>query len=459
MNNDREKMLGTMNVKKLLMKLSIPAMMGMLINALYNIVDTFFVARGAGEDAIGGLAFAFPVQMILMAVGLMIGVGSASVYSRAFGKKDYKTMDLMVNSAIKTDIIIAVIFAVLGYIFLTPLLSFFGATSSNFQYGIDYLSIILIGLVPMTLSMVLNNLTRAEGRAVVSMYALMIGAGLNIILDPIFIFAFGMGVKGAAIATVIAQFSSFIFIFFQAYGKKSNLNVHFNHFFTLDFKLVWESLSVGFPTFLRNATGAIITIIIFRLIAQYAGSDDLITTYQSIYGVINRVINFVFLPSFGIVQGLVPIVSFNFGAKNYQRLKDVIKFATTIVIIYFILGFIFIYFVSPYIFVAFSESNDANFINLGAQAFRLLSFGFTLVGFQIVASSIFQSFGYPLRAMVVTISRQVLFFIPLVYIFSSLWGMVGIWIAFGAADFLTGFLSIFLLNSEMRTIHRYTLEV
>ncbi|MFA6801268.1 MAG: MATE family efflux transporter [Acholeplasmataceae bacterium] len=452
MTHDREDMLGTMNIKKLLMKLSIPAMSGMFINALYNIVDTLFVARGLGETAIGGLTFAFPIQMILMAVGLMIGVGAASVYSRAFGKKDYKTMDLVVNSALKTDVVIALTMAVLAFIFLEPLLSFFGATPDNFQYGKDYLSIILIGLVPMTLSMVLNNLTRAEGRAMVSMYALIIGAGLNIILDPIFIFVFDLGVKGAAIATVIAQFSSLIFIFTQAYGKNSNLHIHFNHFFVVNFRLIKESLGVGLPTFLRNATGAMITIIILRLISKYAGNNNQIETYQSIYGVINRVINFVFLPSFGIVQGLVPIASFNYGAKHFKRLKDVIIFATTIVIIYFIVSFILIYFLAPSIFLAFSESSDPEFIHLGSQAFTILSIGFILVGFQIMASSIFQSFGYPVKATIVTISRQILFFVPLVYIFSSLWGIVGIWIAFAAADLLAGFLSIFLLRVELKHI-------
>ena len=459
MNHDKEIMLGTMNVKKLLIKLALPAMTGMLINALYNIVDTFFVAKGAGEDAIGGLTFAFPIQMILMAVGLMIGIGSASVYSRAFGKKDYDTMDKMVNSALKTDVFIALILAVLGYIFLEPLLNFFGATPDNFQYGKDYLSIILIGLIPMTLSMVLNNLIRAEGRPMISMYALMIGAGLNIILDPVFIFGFDMGVQGAAIATVISQFASFIFIFSIAYSKKSSLNLHFDHFFSIDVKLTKEAIAVGLPTFLRNATGAVISIIILILISKYAGTVDQITTYQSLYGVINRVISFVFLPSFGIVQGLVPIVSFNFGAKNFQRLKDVIRFAVTIVIVYFLFGYAFIYFASPAIFTAFSENGDPVFVKLGTDAFRILALGFTVVGFQIIAGSIFQSFGFPIRATVVTISRQVIFFIPLVYIFTSMRGIVGIWIAFAAADFLAGFLSIFLLMGEMKTINKAALEI
>ena len=458
MTHDKEQMLGHMDVKKLLLKLAIPAMSGMLINALYNIVDTYFVAKGAGEVAIGGLTFAFPVQMILMAVGLMIGVGSASVYSRAFGKKDYKTMDEMVNSALKTNVIITVILAIVAFIFINPLLRFFGATVDNFQYGYDYLSIILIGLIPMTLSMVLNNLVRAEGKPMISMYTLMIGAGLNIILDALFIFVFDMGVSGAAIATVIAQTTAASFIFIYAMSKHSNLSVHFNHFFHIHKKLTFEALSVGFPTFLRNSTGAFISIIILKLIAKYGISTDQVTTYQSIYGVINRVISFVFLPSFGIVQGLVPIVSFNFGAKKYKRLLDVIKFAIKIIFVYFIFGYIFIYTASPIIFKAFSDESSQSFITLGTQAFRVLSIGFIVVGFQIVASSIFQSFGFPIKATIVTISRQVIFFVPLVYILSFYYGITGIWMAFAAADILAGLLSMILIKKEFHDIHQLQLQ-
>lgn len=457
--NEREKMLGQMDVKKLLIKLAIPAMSGMFINALYNIVDTYFVSKGAGEDAIGGLTFAFPVQMILMAVGLMIGIGSASVYSRAFGKKDYKTMDDMVNSALKVNVVITVLFAIVAYLFVDQLLAFFGATVDNFQYGKDYLSIILIGLIPMTLSMVLNNLVRAEGKPMISMYTLMIGAGLNIILDAILIFVFDMGVSGAAIATVIAQTSAASFIFIYAYSKHSQLSVHFNHFFHINLKLTWEALTVGFPTFLRNATGALISIIILKLISNYGASVDQITTYQSIYGVVNRVMTFVFLPTFGIVQGLVPIVSYNFGAKQYKRLSIAIKHAIKIIFIYFILGYAFIYIGSPFIFSVFSDGNSQQFIDLGTDAFRVLAIGFVVVGFQIVASSIFQSFGYPVKATIVTLSRQVIFFIPLVYIFTSLYGITGIWIAFASADILAGLLSIIFIQIEFKEISKLELSL
>ena len=212
--------MGSDPMGSLLLKLSVPAMIGMIVNALYNFVDTLFVARSSGELAIGGLAFAFPIQMIVLAIGLMIGIGAASVFSRAFGRRDYKKMEDAVNTALRVDIVLATIFTVLTFIFIDDLLVFFGATQENIGFAYAYLSIILIGLVPQSLSMVLNNLTRAEGRSKVAMYSLMIAAGANIILDPIFIFGFGLGVQGAAIATVIAQFIGLGFILYKSLVTK-----------------------------------------------------------------------------------------------------------------------------------------------------------------------------------------------------------------------------------------------
>ncbi len=459
MKSEREQMLGQMDVKKLLIKLSIPAIMGMTMNALYNLVDTIFVAKGAGAHAIGGLLFALPIQMISTAVGLMIGVGSASVFSRAFGRGDKVKMDQAVNTALRLDFIIALIFSILGFIFIDELLIFFGAEAANIGFGKDYLSIILFGLLFQTMSMVLNNLTRAEGRPNLAMMALLIGTGLNIILDPIFIFdfGFGLGVKGAAIATVISQIVAFIFIFMKSIAPDSSLHINLKKLFHMDYETVKETIAVGMPTFLRNATGAVLAIIILKLIRQYAIDNS--AMYVDIYGVINRVIMFIFLPAFGIVQGMVPIVGFNFGAKNHQRLKDVIIYATKIIIIYFFLGFVFVQVFASGIFSIFANGTDIFFIEYGSRAFRIISFGFILVGFQIIVSAIFQAFGFPIRAMIATLSRQVLFFIPLAYLLTYLLGINGIWYAFAAADLLSGLISIGLLFYEMKSISRLALRV
>lgn len=457
MNKENERLLREYDVKKLLVKLSLPAIAGMAINALYNFVDTLFVARSAGELAIGGLAFAFPIQMIVFAIGLMIGIGAASVFSRAFGRRDYQKMEDAVNTALRIDVVLAAIFTVLTFIFIDELLVFFGATAENIGFAYDYLSIILLGLIPQSLSMVLNNLTRAEGRSKIAMFSLMIAAGANIILDPIFIFGFGLGVKGAAIATVIAQFIGLGFIVYKSLGKDSNLKIKLDKWLHIDLQTVKEIIVVGFPTFLRNSLGAFLAIVIYRLINRYGGDEPGI--YISIYGVIGRIINFVFLPSFGIVQGMVPIVGFNFGARNIKRMKDTILYATKIIVIYFILGFVFIQLAAPFLFTLFSENNNPEFIEYGTYAFRIMVYGFLLVGFQIVVGAIFQALGYPIRAMIITLSRQILFFIPLIYLLTYLLNdMKGIWFAFAAADILSGLVSIILLVIEMRSINNMSFE-
>lgn len=445
-------MLGKQNVKKVLFYLSVPAILGMIVNALYNFVDTLFVSIGVGEVAIGGLAFAFPVQMLAMAVSLMIGMGSASIFSRAFGRGDTEKMKSSVNTALRYAVITSIIMTILGFIFIDDLLLFFGASEANISYGKEYLYVILFGLVPLSLTQVLNNLSRAEGRAKIAMYSMIIGTGLNIILDPIFIFdwGFGMGVTGAAIATIISQVIAFIYIFMVSVGKKSSLMISMKKMFHMPIEMVKEITVIGFPSFLRNSIAAFLAIIIYRIIGHYVEGDPAI--YISIYGVINRVISFVFMPAFGLIQGMTPIVGFNFGANNHERLKSVIRFTSIIMIIYFIFGFFFIQLFSESIFKLFSENNNTLFITTGAEAFKIISLGFLLVGFQIIISSVYQAIGYPLRATIIALSRQVLLFIPLAYLLSSIIGLSGLWIAFAISDTVAGLIGLILLLLEMKAI-------
>jgi len=463
MKDKRAELLGKYPVKKLLVKLAIPATAGMMVNALYNLVDTFYVARGAGEVAIGALTFAFPVQMIIMAVGLMIGIGSASVFSRAYGRNDREKMNNVVNTAIRIDAFLSLILAVIGFLFLDQLLTFFGASTSNIEYAKDYLSVILIGLVPLSLSMVLNNLARAEGRVNIAMYAMMLGAGTNILIDPLFIFdevtffgttipLLGLGVRGAGIATVLSQIISFSYILTKTFSKDSQIRVNFKNWLDIHFETVKDIIVIGMPTFLRNSLGAFLAILILKLISFYAVGDSDI--YQSVYGVINKMIFFIFMPGFGIVQGLAPIVGFNYGAKNYERIREVIIYAAKIISVYLVGGFIFVQLFATSIFTIFSKNNDLLFIEYGANAFRIVSYGFLLVTFQFLVSSIYQSLGYPKRALFVAISRQTLIFVPLVFLITHFYGLQGIWYTYAASDLLAGLLGLFMLIYELRVFKK-----
>ncbi len=456
MNQKSSDMLENMNIKRLLITLSIPATLGMMVNALYNLIDAFFVSKGAGQIALGALTLAFPVQIVITAVGIMIGIGSASVFSRAFGRKDYETMKTAVNTALRIDLLIAGLISIVGYIFLDELLVLFAASESNVEYAKDYLGVILLGLVPLSLTIVMNNLARAEGRPKIAMITMMIGAGLNIILDPIFIFDFGLGlgVKGAAMATVISQSIAFMYALFNALSPKSSLKIDVTNWLKIHLKTAKEILSIGLPTFVRNSIGAVLTIVILNLISFYSPGDSAI--YTSIYGVINRIMAFIFMPGFGLVQGLAPIAGFSYGAKNYKRLTDSVIFATTLIMAYFAFGFIFIQLFAESIFTAFSEEgNDtAFFISYGARSFKIISYGFLLLGLQIMLSSLYQALGYPIRALIVATSRQFWLFLPIALVMTQLFALEGIWMTFAIADILAGLISFVMLRYELNIFKR-----
>ena len=455
MRDRNAELLGNTNVKKALISLSIPATIGMLVNASYNLFDSLFVGWGAGELAIGGLTLAFPIQMIVMAIALMIGIGGASVFSRAYGRNDKEAMHNTVNTAIRVGVILGVIITVSGLLVLTPMLNFFGATSENIGFAQDYLGIILFGVTFKTVSMILNNFTRAEGRAKIAMYAMVLGAGLNILLDPIFIFdwGLGLGVQGAAIATVISQLAAFGFITYRTLDEDSKLKITLTRFFKIDPVALRDTIKIGMPTFVRNSLGAFLAILILRMIEFYSVPGE-ISMNQAIYGVINRVIMFIFMPGFGLVQGLAPIAGFNYGAKNWQRLVDVISFATFLLVGYFVGGFLFIQLGADAIFDLFSSSNDPVFMENGARMFRMISLGFILISFQIIAGSIYQSFGFAKRALFISLSRQFIFFIPVVFLFTRLLGLDGLWYTFVFADILSGTIGIVMLVYEVRVLKK-----
>ena len=452
MNSERSEMLGGMNVKKLLIKMSVPATVAMGVNALYNFVDTLFVSWSDGELAIGALSIAFPIQMIVLAIGLMIGIGSASVFSRAFGRGDADAMRRSVNTAIGLNLGLSLLIMTLGLFFLDDLLVLFGATDSNIGFAHDYLIYILIGLPPFSLSLVLNNLVRAEGRANVAMISLMIGGGLNIVLDPFFIFDFGlgMGVSGAALATVISKTASFVYVLVMAMKPNSELKLSIKHMLKLDTSMIKEITAIGMPTFVRNILGAVLVILVNNLINIHAPGDPAI--YISVYGVITRIIQFSLLPGLGIVQGLTPIVGFNFGAQFHRRLYDVIGFATRLLVSYFFIMTLFVLISARYIFILFSSEVDTEFLTIGTSAIRIVALGFTMISFQILLSAVYQAMGYAKRAFLVALSRQFFLFIPLAIVLSYAFGVDGIWWAFVGADVIAGLLCLLVYTYEMREL-------
>ena len=298
----KDKMLGTEKIGILLAKLSIPGTIAMLITALYNLVDAIFVGRGVGTGAIGGLAIAFPFQMLIMAMGGFLGFGAASVVSRNLGSGNRDRAYTAAGNVLFLSIIIGIAITVLGSIYLDSLLKLFGATETLIAFSREYLSVILLGTTFITFALTGNNIVRSEGRATVAMVSMLIGAGMNIILDPIFIFVFNMGIRGAALATVLSQGLSFLFLMVFFFSGRSSLRIKLSHLVPR-LRILKEVFALGVPAFVRQAGMSIIGLIVNNSLGRYGGDLAI-----SAYGIITRLMMFGLMPLFGVAQGFQPIL-------------------------------------------------------------------------------------------------------------------------------------------------------
>ena len=417
------------NLNSLLFKFSMPAIVAMVVNALYNVVGIIFVGRGVGSLAIAGLSIVLPIQLIMMALGLMIGIGAASVISRALGggKKDIAVSAL--GNGIILGLVLDVVFILLGYIFMDRLLIFFGASANVLPYARDYTRIILIGLVFITFSISSSDIIRAEGNPRNAMYSMIIGAACNIALDPIFIFGLKLGVKGAALGTVISQFASTVYIITYFMSRKSIFHLNFS-MFKVKLNIVKEILGVGVPSFIRQAAGGVI-ILIFNKVLAFYGSD----LYIAIMGVGLRLLSLIQMPLLGITQGFSTIVSFNYGAKLYDRVKRVLNLAIIWTVV--IAGFGFIIMMALPATVIHMFTSDKEFISKGIFPLRAVIIFLPLLGIQMLGGGLFQAIGKAVPALIITISRQILFLIPAVILLPILLGVDGVWLSVPLADFLS----------------------
>jgi putative MATE family efflux protein len=435
--------LGNERIDKLLFKLSAPAMVGMLVQALYNVVDTIFVGRSVGFMGIAGLTIVFPIHLIIIAFIQIVGIGGASIISRSLGAGDIDRAEKTLGNMISLVLIISLFITVFGSIYIEPILRLFGATQTILPYSKEYLRIILFGTLFFTYAMASNNVVRSEGNAKVALYTMLISAGLNIILDPIFIFVFNMGIQGAAIATVISQAVTAVYLLFYFFNKKSTLRIKIENL-RLNYEVVKETFAIGVSAFARQVSGSIMAIIVNNTLGVYGGDITI-----AAFGVISRLLMFIYMPMFGIVQGLLPIVGFNYGARKLDRVKKAIQLsflaATTMAFIAFLLFML----IPETLFRIFSE--DQELINIGVKALRILGLALPVVGFQIVGASIFQAVGKALPALILSLSRQLLFLIPLLIILPLFFQLTGVWAAFPIADILSFLVTLIAVLKVMRS--------
>jgi putative MATE family efflux protein len=436
--------LGRAPIGKLLIKMSVPATFAMIINGLYNLVDTIFIGRGVGTEAIGGLALAFPAQMLIMGFGISIGQGAASVVSRNLGAENDARARRAAGNAFALALVSGTLILILGRVFLEPLLNLLGATETLRVHARDYLSIILLGSPFIALAMTSNNLLRAEGKAKVSMVVMLIGAVTNIILDPIFIFVFKMGVAGAAWATIAGQFLAFLYASRFFVMRKTLVQVKAKHWIP-EGSVLREIAVLGFPTFVRQGGQSVVSVILNNLLGKYGGD-----IYISAYGVVNRLLMFLFMPLFGTVQGFQPIAGFNYGAKLYHRVRRTLKLTIIYASAYTTIGFLLL-FLMPRTFAGIFSA-DPELIDTVAHVMRYVIAVFPLIGIQIIGGSYFLVIGKSLPSLVLNLSRQFLILIPLLLILPGFFGLNGLLVSFPIADFLATIITVVWLLAELRNM-------
>jgi putative MATE family efflux protein len=437
-------MLARERIGPLLFKLSVPAIIGMVVHGLYNLVDTIFIGRFVGTLGIGGTAIAFPVQMILMAVGMTLGIGGASIISRRMGAGDLEGASHALGNMVILSLVCGLVCLILGLLIIEPLLRLFGATDVLLPYARAYLEVILIGSPMLIFSMAAGSAARAEGNAQVAMASMVIGAVLNIILDPLFIILLGLGVQGAAIATVISVTVSSLFLIRYFLSGNSELDLRLRHM-RLNGAIAKEIFAVGSSDFVRTSAMSLTTGLFNNILKNFGGEVPI-----AAFGLIFRILSFVFMPLVGIAQGAQPIIGFNYGAKQFERVKKGLRLANLSATAVTVGGFlVFILFPRP-IYQVFSS--DPELIDAAVSATRLLIIGFPLVGYQAIGGSLFQALGKARPALFLSLLRQVLVLIPIVLILQRFLGLTGVWLSFPLSDAVSFIVTLIMVTYTMRRL-------
>lgn len=440
--------LGQEKIDKLLFRLSFPAVVGMVANALYNVVDTIFVGRGVGSLAIGALAIAFPLQMLIVAIAQTIGIGAGSAVSRSLGSGEVNRARCVVGNSFFCVILLSALVSILGLSFTDHILIFFGATQTILPFARDYIVIILWGLTFFSFAISSNNLIRAEGNARVAMISMLIGAILNMILDPILIFGFHLGIQGAALATIMAQFCSFLYILNYIYGKETSLRIEIHHLIP-NLAIIREIITVGLSSFARLSSGSLATLLVNQSLRFYGGDLSII-----ILGVIIKITRFLFMPMFGVVQGMQPIAGYNYGARQYKRVFEVLYL--TIKILFIISTFLCLIMIVWPAKVITIFTGDIEVIQAGVPVMRIMLFTIPVLSIQMTGATLFQALGKAMPAMVFSLLRRVLLFIPLIIFLPRFFqlGVLGVWISYPLADILSAVVTWIFLRSQIQKIRQ-----
>lgn len=443
---DHAKQMGEVEIGMLLLKFSIPAIMGLLVTALYSIIDRIFVGHGVGLLAISATTVVFPITIIILAFGLMIGIGASVAISIKLGQNNKKEAEHVLGNALSLTIIVSIVVTVLGLIFQEALLKMFGASKEVLPLAKQFVTIILAGTVFQVIGIAFNNIIRSEGNPTMAMMIMVVGTALNTILNPLFIFVLHLGIQGSALATVISQIITSVWMLMYFLGKNSALKFKIEYLVP-NAGITRKIVAIGMSAFIFQVISSVI-MVIFNKSLEATDGDVAIAAM----GIINSIAMLILMPIFGINQGAQPIIGFNYGAKNFDRVRKTLKLAFIAATCIATAGFILVQIFPREILSLFSSQNEemTAMLDIGTPAIRVFLMLLPIIGFPIVGSNFFQAIGKVKISIFLSLSKQVVFQVPLLFILPHYFKLMGIWAAGPVSDFLSALLILFFLMFSQR---------
>ena len=438
MSKNLTELLGTDSIPKLLVKQALPASIGILVMSLNILIDTIFVGQWIGSNAIAAINVVLPVSFFIAALGMSIGVGGASIISRALGEKKHSKAEATFGNQITLTFLLTITVVIFGLAFVDQLILLFGGKGSLFSLAKTYYVIVLYGVPVLALCMMANNTIRAEGKPKNAMYAMLLPSVSNLLLDYVFINIFDWGMMGAAWATTLSYGVCALYIVYFFLSKKSSLHPSWSSF-KLQPALIKEISSLGSVTLARQAMVSITVLLVNNILFSYRGESSI-----AVYAIIRRMLMFATFPILGITQGFLPIAGYNYGAQNVQRVRKVINISIRYSVILATTIFLFIFFFAEQIPGIFSKDNAV--ATETPLALRYVFAALPIIGVQLIGAAYFQAIGKAIPALLLTLSRQGLFFIPLLFILSHFYGVMGVWMAFPVADVFSTLMTAYFLN-------------
>lgn len=441
---EKAKLLGESRVSTLLWQFSVPAIVGNVVNALYNVVDSIFVGHGVGEIGLTAVTIAFPLMLLLIAIGMFVAVGASTLVSLRLGENKRAEAELILGNAVTMIIVLVTVSTSLALWFLDPLLILFGATTEVLPYAHDFMSIILWGSVFLHISFGLNGVIQAQGDPKTALKTMLISALLNIVLNPLFIFGMHLGIKGSALATVISQGVAAIWVLGYFIGGFGTIQLRLKCL-ALSKSIILGISKIGISAFLMQISNSVVMILINNSLVVYGGELAV-----AAYGIINRMVMLLLMPVFGIIQSAQPIIGYNYGAKYYDRVVQTIRLALTVSTGFCVVGFVVVQVFAREIVFLFN--GGLALAEVGAQGLRIFLLMFPIISITTVGGMYFQATGKASYSIVLNLLRQVILLIPLVLVLPPFFGLMGIWMAAPVSDCIATMLAGVLLFREMKKL-------